>query len=147
MKKFGLEFFVGIFVLLGTAALAYLAIDIAGVSGQDDKRYPLLARFDSSSGLKEGAFVEIAGVRVGQVQTIVLDRESFESVVTLVIDKGIELPDDSMASIRTAGIIGDRFIKLSPGGSEEALVPGDEILETESSISIEELVSKYIFEE
>ena len=147
MKKFGLEFFVGIFVLLGTAALAYLAIDIAGVSGQDDKRYPLLARFDSSSGLKEGAFVEIAGVRVGQVQTIVLDRESFESVVTLVIDKGMELPDDSMASIRTAGIIGDRFIKLSPGGSEEALVPGDEILETESSISIEELVSKYIFEE
>ncbi|TQV86096.1 outer membrane lipid asymmetry maintenance protein MlaD [Exilibacterium tricleocarpae] len=147
MKKFGVEFFVGIFVLMGTAALAYLAVDIAGVSGDADKRYSLVARFDNSSGLKEGAFIEVAGVRVGQVQTIALDYDSFESVVTMVIDKEVSLPEDSIASIRTAGIIGDRFIKLSPGGAEEVLAPGDEIFETESSISIEELVSKYIFEE
>ena len=147
MKKYGVEFIVGIFVLIGTAALAYLAIDIGGLSSGEDDSYPLVARFDSSSGLKEGAHIEIAGVRVGQVRSIVLDSDSFESVVTMLIDEGIALPEDSMASIRTAGIIGDRFIKVSPGGAEEVLAANDEILETESAISIEELVSKYIFEE
>jgi phospholipid/cholesterol/gamma-HCH transport system substrate-binding protein len=108
--------------------------------------YPVSARFVSISGLKEGAVVELAGVKVGKVSSIALDGGDYEAVVHMDISKAVRLSDDSIASIRTAGIIGDRFIKLTPGGSEDYLGPGDEIQETESAISLEELVSKYIFE-
>jgi len=108
--------------------------------------YPVTARFTSISGLKEGTTIELAGVVVGKVSKIELDAGEYEAVVHLNIDKTVALTDDSIASIRTAGIIGNKFIKLTPGGSEIFLEAGDEIDETESSISIEELVSKYIFE-
>ena len=111
-----------------------------------NETYPLTARFTSTSGLKEGTTIELAGVVVGKVSQIELDAEEYEAVVHLNIDKTVELTDDSIASIRTSGIIGDKFIKLTPGGSEIFLEAGDEIDETESSISLEELVSKYIFE-
>jgi phospholipid/cholesterol/gamma-HCH transport system substrate-binding protein len=145
MKKMNMNFIVGLFILFGMGTMAYLSITIAGVSGYGDDNYQLVAKFDSSSGLKEGAFIEIAGVKVGKVTQIDLDKESFESVATFVFDSGFVLSDDTIASIRTAGIIGDKFVKISPGASDEILASGDEIIETESSISIEELVSKYIF--
>ena len=125
--------------------MAYLAVTIAGVSGYSENSYQLVAKFDSSSGLKEGAFIEIAGVKAGKVTSIELDKESFESVAIFVFDTGVILAEDTIASIRTSGIIGDKFVKISPGASDELLKSGDEIIETESSISIEELVSKYIF--
>ncbi len=145
MKKMNVNFIVGLFMLFGMATMAYLSVTIAGVSGYSDDSYQLVAKFDSSSGLKEGAFIEIAGVKAGKVISIELDKESFESIAVFVFDSGVILAEDTIASIRTSGIIGDKFVKISPGASDDLLKSGDEIIETESSISIEELVSKYIF--
>ena len=145
MKKMNVNFIVGVFILFGMGSMAYLSVTIAGVSGYSDNSYQLIAKFDSSSGLKEGAFIEIAGVKAGKVTNIELDKENFESVATFVFEHGVILAEDTIASIRTSGIIGDKFVKISPGASDDLLKSGDEIIETESSISIEELVSKYIF--
>jgi len=146
MKKMNLEMIVGLFLLTGFASFSFIAIKMGDISLFMKDSYPVSARFVSISGLKEGAVVELAGVKVGKVSGIALDAGDYEAVVHLDISKAVRLSDDSIASIRTAGIIGDRFIKLTPGGSEDYLGPGDEIQETESAISLEELVSKYIFE-
>jgi phospholipid/cholesterol/gamma-HCH transport system substrate-binding protein len=146
MKKMNLEMIVGLFLLAGFASFAYISIKMGDIKMFMDESYPVTARFTSISGLKEGATIELAGVKVGKVSRIELDEGEYEAVVHLDISTAVQLTDDSIASIRTAGIIGDRFIKLTPGGSDIYLEPGDEIEETESSISLEELVSKYIFE-
>jgi len=136
---------VGLFVIFGIGALVYMSVTIGGASVSASGKYALVAKFENSSGLKEGAFVEMAGVRVGMIKSIVYDPAKYESVVTLVLDTSTTVPDDSVASIRTSGIIGDRFVKITPGGSEVNMSNGDEIIDTESSISLEELVSKYMF--
>jgi phospholipid/cholesterol/gamma-HCH transport system substrate-binding protein len=146
MKKMNLEMIVGLFLLAGFISFAWISVKMGDIKMFAEETYPVTARFTSISGLKEGAIIELAGVKVGKVSAIELDGGDYEAVVHLDISKQVRLTDDSIASIRTAGIIGDRFIKLTPGGSEIYLEPGDEIEETESSISIEELVSKYIFE-
>jgi len=145
MKKLSTEFIVGLFLIAGIAAITYLSVVISGVSGFGSEGYQLMANFENSSGLKKGAVIEIAGVKVGQVKSIELNFETQESTIWLEINEGVEVQDDAVASIRTAGIIGDKFIKISPGGGD-LLVNGDEIIETEPAISIEELVSKYIFD-
>ncbi len=145
-NKSSLEMSVGLFLVLGLLSLSYLAVKLGDIGVFADDAYTLSARFVSSSGLTEGAFVEVGGVRVGTVQNIRVDFDSYESVVDMSLDPNIKLQDDAIASIRTSGIIGDKFVKIAPGGSDIYLEPGDEILETESSISIEELISKYIFE-
>ncbi len=146
MKKMNLEMIVGLFLLTGFASFSFIAIKMGDIRLFTEESYPVSARFVSISGLREGAVVEVAGVKVGKVSGIELDGGKYEAVVRMDISKAVHLSDDSIASIRTAGIIGDRFIKLTPGGSEDYLGPGDEIHETESAISLEELVSKYIFE-
>ncbi len=147
MRKLNVELIVGLFMIVGFLGFAYLSIKLGDVDLFGDSRsYPLQARFNSISGLKEGAFVEIAGVKVGKVAQIRLDKEDYEAVVTLVIDREVPVQEDSIASIRTAGIIGDRYVNITPGGADDYLQPGAEIEETESAISLEELVSKYIFE-
>jgi phospholipid/cholesterol/gamma-HCH transport system substrate-binding protein len=146
MKKMNLEMIVGLFLLAGFACFSYLAIKMGDIKVFRNETYAVTARFTSISGLKQGSVVELAGVNVGKVSRVELDPDDYEAIVHLDIDKSVELQDDSIASIRTAGIIGDKFIKLTPGGSDIILGPGDEIEETESSISLEELVSKYIFE-
>lgn len=146
MKKMSLEMIVGLFLLAGFISFAWISVKMGDIRVFMDETYPVTARFTSISGLKEGAVIELAGVKVGKVSAIELDGGDYEAVVHLDISREVRLTDDSIASIRTAGIIGDRFIKLTPGGSDIYLEPGDEIEETESSISLEELVSKYIFE-
>jgi phospholipid/cholesterol/gamma-HCH transport system substrate-binding protein len=133
-------------MIAGFLSFAWLAVNLGDVNLFGNETYAVKARFISASGLKEGATVEIAGVTVGKVTQIDLDREDFEAVVQMSIDRGVELQEDVIASIRTAGIIGDRYVSLTPGGAEEQIGPGGEIFETESAINIEELVSKYIFE-
>jgi len=145
MKKLSLEFIVGLFLITGIGAVTYLSVVISGVSGFSSDGYRLMAKFENSSGLKRGAVIEIAGVKVGKVESISLEPETQESLVWLEIDQNIEIQDDAVASIRTAGIIGDKFIKISVGGGD-LLSDGDEIIETEPAISIEELVSKYMFD-
>ena len=137
---------VGVFLLAGFASFSWLAVKMGDLDLFKKESYNVSASFTSISGLKEGAALELAGVVVGKVTKIELNEEEFEATVYMDVRKTIQLSDDSIASIRTSGIIGDKFIKLTPGGSELFLEPGDMIEETEASISIEELVSKYIFE-
>ena len=146
MKRTNLELTVGLFLILGIACFSYLAIVLGDVAIFDDDTYMLRARFQSSSGLKEGSPVEIAGVAVGKVTDISFDPEEYLSVVELTVPRDVKIQEDATASIRSTGIIGSTFVKISPGGSEDYLEAGMEILETESSVSIEELISKYIFE-
>ena len=146
MKKINLEMIVGIFLLAGFISFSWLAVKMGDINPFQNETYPITARFTSISGLKEGSTIELAGVVVGKVSRIELDTGDYEAVVHMNINKQVELQDDSIASIRTSGIIGDKYIKLSPGGSEIILAAGDVIEETEPSISLEELVSKYIFE-
>ena len=146
MKKTNLEIIVGSFLLAGFICFSWLAVKMGDIDPFANETYPVTARFTSISGLKEGSTIELAGVVVGKVSQIELDAGEYEAVVHLNIDKTVELTDDSIASIRTSGIIGDKFIKLTPGGSHILLEAGDEMDETESAISLEELVSKYIFD-
>ncbi len=140
------ELLVGLFMLAGIIAITFLALRLGDIGLFDNDDYIIKARFTSASGLREGAYVELAGVTVGKVKKITFDPEEYLAVVDISLPKIIKIPDDSTASIRTAGIIGDKFIKISPGGSETILDSEEEIVETEPSINLEELISKYIFE-
>jgi phospholipid/cholesterol/gamma-HCH transport system substrate-binding protein len=146
MKKMNLEMIVGVFLLAGFISFSWLAVKMGDINPFQNETYPVTARFTSISGLKEGSTIELAGVVVGKVRRIELDTGDYEAVVHMDISKQVELQDDTIASIRTSGIIGDKYIKLSPGGSDIILAAGDVIEETEPSISLEELVSKYIFD-
>jgi phospholipid/cholesterol/gamma-HCH transport system substrate-binding protein len=145
MKNSSVEIAVGIFVIIGMLCVGYLTVKMGKLEWFGSDLYPVVARFQSISGLKTGANVEMAGVEIGKVESIDLDLERQVAVVTMRIQKRIELSEDVIASIKTAGIIGDKYIKLTPGGSDELLGPGDMIEETQSAVDIEELISKYVF--
>ncbi len=143
MKNERLELTVGIFMLIGILCLGYLSIKLGKMELIGGNNYRVTARFDSVSGLKPGARVELAGVEIGSVERIGLSSGD-QAEITMKIRDGIKITDDVIASVRTSGIIGDKFIKLKPGGSENNLKDGSKIRETESAIDIEELVSKFI---
>jgi phospholipid/cholesterol/gamma-HCH transport system substrate-binding protein len=145
MNKTSLELGVGIFVLIGILCVGYLTVLLGKMELLGDEHYYLNARFISVAGLKKGAQVVIAGVQVGQVTRISLDPEEQVAIVRMKIMKDVVLTDDVIASVKTSGLIGDKYIKLSPGGSDEVLKDGEMIIETESALDIEELVSKYAF--
>ncbi|MCG8619518.1 MAG: outer membrane lipid asymmetry maintenance protein MlaD [Desulfobacterales bacterium] len=144
MYKKSTEISVGLFMILGMTCLIYLSVNLGAVELFGSDTYNISATFGSIEGLEPGASVEIAGVPVGKVKRISL--EEYNARVDMEIRQGTEISDDTIASIRTKGIIGDKFIKLSPGGSEDILGENDALMDTESAISIEELISKYIFE-
>jgi phospholipid/cholesterol/gamma-HCH transport system substrate-binding protein len=146
MRRFNLEIVVGLFMIAGFLCFAWLSIQLGDIDVFGPKTYSVTAKFGSVSGLKSGAIVEIAGVQVGKVTEISFDPDDYAAQVVMSINQGVVLQDDSIASVRTAGIIGDRYIDISPGGSDELLGDGGRIFETESAINLEELVSKYIFE-
>jgi len=145
MKKQTVEMAVGIFVLIGMACIGYLAIRLGKMEIIGGEHYRVQARFQSISGLKVGSEVEMAGVPIGKVEAIALDKERQVAVVTLKIQQSVVLTEDVIASVKTAGLIGDKFIKLSPGVSDTILKPGDMITQTESALDIEELIKKYMF--
>ena len=145
MKKTSMETAVGIFVVIGIVCVGYLTVKLGKVELIGDNYYPIYARFRSVSGLKMGAYVEMAGVQIGKVDSISLDQERKTALVEMKILKDVILSDDVIASVTTAGLIGDKYINLSPGGSETILKPGDLITETESAVNLEELISKYVF--
>ncbi len=145
VKKTVIETAVGVFVLIGLICVGYLTIKLGKMELIGDNYYYLQARFQNATGVKKGAQVEIAGVQVGQVDSISLDPKRQVALLRLKIQKSVQLSDDVIASVKTAGLIGDRYIKLSPGGSDSMLKNGDTITETESALDIEELVSKYVF--
>lgn len=145
MKNASIETAVGIFVLIGIVCVGYLTIKLGKMEWFGNDQYPVLARFQSISGLKVGANVELAGVEIGKVESISLDPVRQVAVVQMRIQNGVELTDDTIASVKTAGMIGDKYIKLTPGGSETLLKPGEMIVETESAVDLEDLISKYVF--
>ncbi len=142
MKRGSLELIVGIFVLAGLACLAYLAVHL-GKMELFGHGYQVTADFDNISGLKDGASVEIAGVEVGRVESIILTPGD-RAQLLLRLQPGLQLYEDAIASIRTKGIIGDKFVKLSPGSSGNVIANGGKIRDTESAVEWEELISKYI---
>jgi phospholipid/cholesterol/gamma-HCH transport system substrate-binding protein len=145
MRKSSVELSVGVFVLIGILCVGYLTIKLGKMELLGENHYNLVARFDSVTGLRVGASVELAGVPVGKVAAIELDPERLAARVRLKIERQVQLHDDVIASVKTAGLIGDKYIKLTPGGSGTMLEPNDEITETESAVDLEELISKYVF--
>jgi phospholipid/cholesterol/gamma-HCH transport system substrate-binding protein len=147
MKKTSIETMVGIFVLIGILCVGYLTIKLGKMEILGSDNYTIFARFNSVTGLTTGAEVEMAGVQIGKVDDISLDPQRQVALVKMKIRDKVELTDDVIASVKTAGIIGDKYIKLSPGGSDEVLQDGDTITETVSAVDLEELISKYVFGE
>ena len=143
MKRFNVELFVGIFLIAGFLSFVYLAVRLGEVNIFRTGDYSVKARFASVTGLKSDAMVEISGVQIGRVSRISLDGG--KALVEMQLNSHVKLPDDSIASIRTMGIIGDKYVKISLGGSDRTIQPGGWITETESAIDLEEMVSKYIF--
>jgi phospholipid/cholesterol/gamma-HCH transport system substrate-binding protein len=138
------DLFVGLFVLAGLAAIAYLSMSVGGLSYAGPGGLRVFGRFDELGGLKLRAPVVISGVKVGQVVGISLD-EAMRAKVELEIDASIELPVDSSAGLVTAGLLGDRYVNLQPGGEEELLANGDEISFTESAVLLESLIGKLMY--
>ncbi|MDQ6963092.1 MAG: outer membrane lipid asymmetry maintenance protein MlaD [Mariprofundaceae bacterium] len=139
-----IEMVVGVFVLLGLLSMVYMAVKLGNVGGFGQSGYSITASFDDVGAIRSGADVMVAGVSVGSVSSISLSDDD-EAVLTLHINEGVALSKDTIASIRTKGIIGERFVRVLPGGDEEKLAQGDEIFDTESVINLEDLVSKYMF--
>lgn len=144
MKKYSKETQVGLFVLVGFLAIAYMSIKLGNVHLFGDDKYAVSAMFNDVTGLKVNAPVQMYGVDVGFVQAIGIDQKSGMSVVTLKVNKDVKLTDDTIASVKTSGLIGDKYVKLSLGGGDP-IKPGAVLRDTESSIDLEELISKYVF--
>ncbi|GAA5133917.1 outer membrane lipid asymmetry maintenance protein MlaD [Prosthecobacter algae] len=145
MKQTKLELLVGAFVLLGLAAVAYLTVKLGAGSLLGGDTYMLEARFTSVSGLNAGGNVVVAGVTVGRVESIRMEPTEYTAIVTLSVMSGLKLPTDSMASIKTTGLIGDKYLALSPGADETFLKAGERITMTESSVDLESLIGKMAF--
>jgi phospholipid/cholesterol/gamma-HCH transport system substrate-binding protein len=145
LKKYSIETVVGIFVVIGLICVGYMTIKLGKVSLFGDDYYSLYARFSSVSGLKTGSPVEVHGIEVGRVEKMTLDSEKQTAVLELKIQKGLTIYDDAIASVKTAGLIGDKFVNIDPGGGGEVLASGAFISETTSPTDMEELISKYAF--
>ncbi|MFH2123658.1 MAG: outer membrane lipid asymmetry maintenance protein MlaD [Pseudomonadota bacterium] len=145
MKQNGLELFVGLFMVAGFLAFGYLALQLGEVGIlSSGKSYVINAEFDNISGVKKGGAVQIAGVVVGQVRRTWLGEDELAHVA-LQIDKGVKVPVDSMASVKSQGIVGDKYIQLTLGGDEKLFVEGDVLTDTESAVDLESLISKFAF--
>jgi phospholipid/cholesterol/gamma-HCH transport system substrate-binding protein len=138
-----LEVAVGAFMVAGALALAYLSVSLGGLRLFGDDRYQVFARFSSVGGLKQGDSVRISGVSVGEVSAIRL--VNFSAEAELAIDRGVEIPTDSIASVQSNGLLGDAYVSLSPGADDRNLAAGDKIARTEPAVSFTELIAKYAF--
>lgn len=143
MENKKLELAVGVFLLIGLVCLGYLSFNLGQVKFLGGSDYLVYATFSNVGGLRDKASVTMAGVQIGQVQNIQL--KDGQAVVTLAIHKGVKLEDDVIASVKTMGIIGDKYVSISPGGSSQYIPPGGKIIDTQPPIDIEELLSKYVF--
>jgi phospholipid/cholesterol/gamma-HCH transport system substrate-binding protein len=147
MTKKSTEVLVGLFVLLGIVGLVFLALkaaNLASFAGSGDT-YTVTARFDNIGGLKVRAPVKSAGVTVGRVTSIALDPKTFQGVVTIDLERRFVFPADSSASILTSGLLGDQYIGIAPGGDDRDLAAGDTIKLTQSAVVLENLISRFLF--
>ncbi|MFC7434722.1 outer membrane lipid asymmetry maintenance protein MlaD [Hydrogenophaga bisanensis] len=147
MNKRTTEILVGLFVLLGAAALLFLALKAANLASftTSGDTYVVQARFDNVGGLKARAAVRSAGVNVGRVTGVTLDPQTFQGLVTLEISKAMAFPRDSSAKILTSGLLGDQYVGIEPGGAVENLSAGDVITQTQSAVVLENLIGQFLF--
>ena len=143
MERTKVNVAVGLFLVLGILALGYLSVRLGRVSFLGSSGYLVTADFPAVGGLKAGSGVEIAGVLVGRVESIGL--ADYQARVVLRLDTSVKIQDDSIASIKTKGLIGEKYIRISPGGSDKIIAPNGRIREVEAPVDLEELISKYIF--
>ncbi len=140
-----MEITVGVFLVMGFLALGWLAMQLGEVSWLTGaKSYTLNAEFSNISGVKLGADIQISGVTVGKVRQLRLNEDNL-AMVAMQVDKGVKVPVDSIASVKSQGIIGDKFIQITLGGDETAYQPGETIVDTESAVDLESLISKFAF--
>ncbi len=145
MKKYTHETLVGVFVLIGIVCIGYLTIKLGKMQIIGGDFYEITAKFESVAGLKPDSSVQMAGVEIGRVSSITLDTRDFVAVVKMKVKKGVPIQEDAIASIKTSGLIGDKYVSIQPGGSDELLTDGGIITDTESAVDIEGLISKYVF--
>ena len=145
MKSKMIETSVGIFVIIGLLCVAYLTIKLGKMEVLGGDYYFLTAQFNTVAGLKVGAQTEIAGVQVGQVDAITLDTQQMRAIVRLKIRKNIPLDSMVSASIKTSGLIGDRYVSLMPGASDDRLRDGDVIEYTQDPVDLEDMIGRYAF--
>ena len=145
MNKRGIETLVGLFVLLGLGGVVFLALKAANLTTVGTQQgYTVTAKFDNIGGLKPRSAVRSAGVTVGRVKSISLDTQTFQGVVTMEIDGTVQFPKDSSAKILTAGLLGDQYIGIEPGGDDKNLAPGDTIAQTQSAVVLENLIGQFL---
>lgn len=146
MQRKSLDLLVGLFVLLGAAALMFLALKVGNMSSLSfGKSYAVITKFDNIGGLKPRAPVKSAGVVVGRVGEIVFDDKSYQALVTLNLENRYKFPKDTSAKILTSGLLGEQYIGLEAGGDTQNLVAGDKINMTQSAVVLENLISQFLF--
>lgn len=143
MKKFDLELAVGLFIIAGILCLGYLSIKLGKMEIMGERGYEIYGVFSNIGGLKVGSSVEIAGVNVGRVKSITLNN--YQAHVVLNFPKALGIQEDAIASVKTRGLVGEKYIEITPGGSEQVIKPGGRIRETQPAIDMEELISKFVF--
>jgi phospholipid/cholesterol/gamma-HCH transport system substrate-binding protein len=145
MKKYLMETTVGIFVVFGLLCIAYMSVKLGHISLLGDNSYSVFARFTSVSGLRVGNPVNMLGIDIGRVENLSMDQADQRAVVELRIKNGVKVYDDAIASIKTEGLIGDKYVSIDPGGAGTVLEPGGTITETQPAVDIAELIGKYAF--
>jgi phospholipid/cholesterol/gamma-HCH transport system substrate-binding protein len=146
MTKKGIETLVGLFVLLGLAGLVFLSLKAANLASFGTRdTYSVTARFDNIGGLKARSPVRSAGVTVGRVTSIGLDQKTYQGLVTMEIEKGVQFPRDSSAKILTSGLLGDQYVGIEPGADEKNLAAGEMIKQTQSAVVLENLIGQFLF--
>jgi len=147
MKKYAMETTVGIFLVFGLLFIGYMTVKLGHVSLLGDNTYSLFARFTTVSGLRACSPVDMLGIQVGRVGRLTMDQKDQKAVVEIRIQKDIKVYDDAIASIKTEGLIGDKFLSLGPGGSGKLLGPGGTITEAQPAVDMVDLIGKYAFGE
>ena len=145
MKKYSKETVVGIFVVIGLFCIAYMTVKLGNIGFLGENSYSLYAKFTAVTGLRVGNPINMLGLEVGRVEKFTMDQENQQVLVEFKINNGIEVYDDAIASIKTEGLIGDKYVSIDPGGGGDLLANGDTITDTNSPTDIMELVSKYAF--
>ena len=145
MKKYSQEVIVGIFVLIGLICIGYLTVKLGNISLFGDNTHTYFARFTSVNGLRLGNSVQMLGMPIGRVAGFDMNQEDQVAIVEMKVKDDIKIFDDAIASIKTAGLIGEKYVSIDPGGSGDLLKPGGTITETEAPVDIGDLISKYAF--
>lgn len=143
-RKFDIELAVGFFLLIGILALGYISIKMGKLEVIGGKGYTVYAEFEKSGGIKAGSVVEIAGVQIGKVKSVMLNN-NYQARVEMLLNNGVKIQEDSIVSVKTKGLIGEKYIQITPGGSEKLIANGEKLRETESAVDLEELIAKYVF--